>query len=186
MSFGTGGDRGGDNHALPFKKNLELDKEHNTPPTPKGGKSGGVSEQKTRKRIRREEDDPDLAEAARVVVAHYQARVRTTHPPGGAVVLVMRLLASGIAGAELRRRCDLYASNCNQNQSGPSMRQSAGNFFGPSGHHLSYEDDSAQECMPKPSLPPRPERRLNRPAVAQDAPRAAKPTGDPSAPLDAA
>ena len=128
---------------------LDRDKENTIPPTPfsNGGRAGEV---------RAVSDNPELAAIAKRVVQHYRAKVRTAHPNGGAMVLVMNHLAAGIDEADLRRRCDRYAVQCDRLETPLAKRQGAGTFFGPNGHHTSFDDSSASDDSAAASTAPPP------------------------------
>ena len=141
-----------------------------TPPTPSEGDGGeespGDQEPEVgparasapREEIRVVSDDPELAARAKKVVTWYKSKVRTAHPDGGAVVLVMNHMADGIDEADLLRRCDRYGSHCDKNEMAFNKRQGAGAFFGPGGHHSTYDDASfrADSVIPPTAPPPRP------------------------------
>jgi len=116
----------------PYKKKLENEKENINTPLPPEGESGG-SVQKARKRIRREEDAPDLAEVARTVIARYRECVRSTHPEGGAVVAVMKLLQAGRTAEELVVASERYGAARDAAAAPFDKRQMAANFFGEDG-----------------------------------------------------
>lgn len=114
--------------------------------------------------IRAECDAPEMALEARKVVRHYRARVRTAHPPGGAVLLVMNLLAAGLTPDDLRARCDRYAKHCDRLGTPPDRRQGAGTFFSAKGHHASFADGAdSPDAGAGFTLPPRIEGTLRLP-----------------------
>lgn len=141
---------------------------------------------------------PEMKEAARRVVKHYQATVKPQTPPGGGDLAALAVLEGGETEERLRASADRYAAWCSRHDKAAQFREAAKTFFSATGQCGAFLDGDPE--APKPveyhRAAPRPPRDPNAQPVllrdieaqrkaAAEAAKAAADKPDPQSPQDA-
>ncbi len=98
------------------------------------GGAGGRGSDPSRPRSNLLSDNPNLAQAAKDVVKHYQAAVRSAHPAkASAAENVIGHIHAGRTPQQLKSAADAYAAHCKRHRTSQQHRQSAATFYADGG-----------------------------------------------------